>query len=104
MGKLDERTEQSGRYWGVRGDVPFSPLLEMVIDMQTALDFRRAVRRVVGFKSKRFGFWCANYSVDFLTYVSWLENNLPDQVPEHSPMRYSMTSPPPFDIDDYFFS
>lgn len=72
--KLDDTQERSGRFWGVRGLVPFSPLLELKIDMKTALQFRRALRRAIGFRSKRFGFWCWNYKVDWLHFVTRIED------------------------------
>lgn len=103
LGKSDENTERSGRYWGVRGRVPFSPLLSFQIDVRTALEFRRAFRRKTQMIFKRFGFWGFGAHVDWMLYIDMLENyyRALDE-PDVPPMRYSMTSSPPLDTGDFF--
>ena len=58
-----------GRVWGVRGNVPFSKIIEFTIDMKTALEFRRAFRRWSGYKNRRFGFWANGYSPVWLEFI-----------------------------------
>ena len=102
--KLDERTENSGRFWGIRGSVPFSPLLTMRIDINTALAFRRAFRRHSGMTFKRFGFWAYGYHVDWLKLIDFLEDEIckSDPDPNKPPWRYSMTTSPALDDLDHF--
>ena len=76
----------TGRIWGVRGIVPLSQLLEMRIDIRTALEFRRAFRRAKGFKPRRFGFWAFNQSPDWIRYIETLEKELTEKNnPENFP-------------------
>lgn len=101
LSKLDERTENTGRFWGVRGSVPFSPLLEMKIDIRTALQFRRAWRRKTDMQFKQFGFWGFGYHADWLRLIYELEN----QYQQDDFINNSI--PPPDDRHDhisYFFS
>lgn len=103
LSKLDETTERSGRYWGVRGNVPFSPLIAMRIDIRTALEFRRAFRRKSGMTFKRFGFWAYGSHVDWLLYMSMLEDYYYAlDMPEQPPKRYDLTAAPPPDAYSCF--
>lgn len=72
MGKLDERIENTGRFWGIRGKVPFSPLLQFSMSMSAALEFRRYVARHVGVRFYRFGFWTASYHPDYLRLINYV--------------------------------
>jgi len=64
-----QETYHGGRVWGVRGNVPFSKIIEFTIDMKTALAFRRAFRRWSGYKNRRFGFWANGYSPAWLEFI-----------------------------------
>lgn len=88
MAKVDERTERSGRFWGVRGNVPFSPLLAFRVDVKTALEFRRKVRRLMNFRPRRFGFWTYGYHPDWLLYIDYLEKCYSDNAPPATPLRW----------------
>lgn len=99
MAKLDERDDQCGRFWGVRGLVPFSPLLSFSVSMETALTFRRLHRRYTGMNNRRFGFWSYAYHVDWLRLIEALE--APPLPPE--PPKYFITPPPVPDYECYFF-
>lgn len=101
--KLDTTTDNTGRFWGVRGDVPFSPLLAMKIDIKTALEFRRAFRRKSGMTFKRFGFWAYGAHVDWLLYMNMLEDYyMSYEVPESPPWRYELTTAPPPEHYSFF--
>lgn len=76
LAKLDERTERTGRFWGVVGKVPFSPLVSFVIDIKTALEFRRAMAKRTGMKFKRFGFWSNDMNADWLRFLEYWENEV----------------------------
>lgn len=83
--KMDESTDKTGRFWGVRGQVPFSKLLQFTIDIKTALLFRRAVSRKTGMAFKLFGFWAYGFHTDWLRFIYHYENSLDDPVPESPP-------------------
>lgn len=62
-----------GRVWGIRGKVPFSPILQFRLDMDQALQFRRSVRRFTGLRlGRRMGFWCHAYCPDWLRLLDAL--------------------------------
>lgn len=91
LSKLDERTERSGRFWGVVGKVPFSPLWDMVIDIKTALEFRRAFARKSGMNFKRLGFWGWGAHKDWIRFIMLHEWEIQDHnerikdIPESPP-------------------
>lgn len=103
LSKLDDSTDNPGRFWGVRGNVPFSPLLAIRIDIRTALEFRRAFRKKTAMVFKRFGFWGYGAHVDWLLYMSMLEDyyHAMDE-PEAPPRRYDLTAAPPPDSYSFF--
>lgn len=69
-------------------NVPFSKLLEFRVSLELALKFRQSVQRQLNFEFKRLGFWCANYSPEWLEFFSlldqseYVENNPPDEFPD----------------------
>ena len=67
----------------VRGSVPFSVLMELRIDIRTALEFRR----FSGFKSRRFGFWAYNdHSPTWLAFIDRMEEQYArENIPENFP-------------------
>jgi len=85
--KIDS-TDRGGRVWGVRGQVPFSKILEFRVSLDVALKFREAVSRQMNFDFQRLGFWCANFDIEWLLYFDdlclfeWVENNPPDDPPD----------------------
>lgn len=85
FGKLDERTELSGRFWGVRGLVPFSPLLQFKVDVKVALAYRRAIARKHGMKFSRFGFWGYGFHPDWITWLDYAIKNYHDNPPPDTP-------------------
>lgn len=98
LAKLDERTENSGRFWGIRGDVPFSPLLTFVIDIKTALAFRRAFAQKSGMHFVRFGFWSWRYHVDWLRFIDHYEQIYADyNHPPMAPLRWLLQNGLPDD-------
>ena len=101
MAKEDQSIHRPGRYWGVCGQVPFSPLLAIRIDIRTALQLRRAFRRKSGMTMKRFGFWGYGANVNWLLYLDMLEEYYND-IPEQPPMRFDMSTAPPPDAYSFF--
>jgi len=77
----------TGRCWGSRGFVPFSEILELKINMTSALMWRRGVSRGKHFKMRRFGFWMFGYHVDWLLYLNYCidafvdDKNVPPNFP-----------------------
>lgn len=103
MAKMDDTTDKTGRFWGVRGDVPFSRLLAMRIDIRTALEFRRAFRRSSGMEFKQFGFWGYGFHVDWLKLIDMLEDQHDINLhPPDPPLRYKFSGSPPLDEHDFF--
>lgn len=93
MGKLDERTENTGRFWGVRGKVPFSHIMSFRVSIRAALEFRRAFVRKSGMELSRFGFWGYGYDPDWLRFIDWVVENFSDDppVPESPPKWLEMS-------------
>ena len=58
-----------GRVWGVRGDVPFSPVLQFAMDVDDVLEFKKLYAERLGLEIKSFSFWGYGYHVDFLLWV-----------------------------------
>lgn len=63
--KVDDEA-RGGRIWGVRGEIPFSSILTFRIDLDVALDFRKQLSESLNYEFKRLGFWCGDFSVDWL--------------------------------------
>jgi hypothetical protein len=103
-----ENDTVGGRVWGIRGshkeyvrddsngkpvykkvsNVPFSALLSFRCSLDVALKFRAAVARSLNVEFQRLGFWCGNYSADWLLFFNdlcnaeWVLNNPPDNPPD----------------------
>jgi len=100
--KLDDQ-KVGGRVWGIRGshrvhvgyddkgkpkykkvsNVPFSKILEFKVSLDLALKFRAAVARQLNFDFQRLGFWCSNFSSDWLAFFAELDQN--EFVENHPP-------------------
>lgn len=81
LGKLPEPQEATGevltgRIWGFRGKVPFSPILTFRLDLSVALTFRRAHRRFTGMRKsgRRLGFWSFGFVPDWLIFLETVIN------------------------------
>jgi len=75
----------TGRCWGHRGFIPFSKILELQINMEAALMWRRAVARGKHFTMSRFGFWVFGYHVDWLLYLNYCIDTFTDDDPNAPP-------------------
>lgn len=80
--------EKTGRCWGVVGLVPLSKVLEFRVNMEAALQWRRAFRKHSKWSLGRFGFWSYHYHVDWLLYLDYciksfqfLDPNMPENFP-----------------------
>lgn len=74
MSKLPEVQESgeyiTGRIWGVRGIIPLSPILQFRVDLNVALDFKKAVCADLGMNvRKRLGFWSFGFHPDYLVLL-----------------------------------
>jgi hypothetical protein len=87
LGKIQGlQDKEAGRVWGVRGNVPFSNLIEFKIDIKTALEFRRLYRRYTGQVSRRFGFWGYGFCADWLRWIGQRSNEIEQEnVPPNYP-------------------
>jgi len=85
--KLDDSTSRGGRIWGVRGAVPFSPILTFRVNLDVALDFRKQLATARQYEFQRLGFWCGDYHVDWLLLLDDLINYYHSQktVPDDPP-------------------
>lgn len=59
----------TGRVWGVRGQVPFAEVISLQIDVRAALAWKRAILKIKGLRSRRFGFWVFGYHPDYWMYL-----------------------------------
>jgi len=82
-----DKSDQTGRLWGVIGAVPFSKIVMFKISMDVALDFKRQYFRWSGLKKRaRVGFWAARFHVDWLSFLCTIieqreEENIPPNFP-----------------------
>lgn len=97
LAKLDERTERAGRFWGVVGEVPFSPLVSLVIDIKTALEFRRAMAKKTGMVFKRLGFWASRMHPDWITFIEHYEREV-----ERAPVEGHPEFPPSWFLPPFY--
>jgi hypothetical protein len=85
--KVDDEA-RGGRIWGVRGSVPFSSILSFRVNLDVALDFRRQLSESRQYEFQRLGFWCGDFSADWLILLDSLIdyyhvlNNPPDDPPD----------------------
>jgi hypothetical protein len=104
LAKLDQRTENTGRFWGVVGSVPFSSLLTYVVDIETALAFRRAVARSQGMlrlmRHGRFGFWLNCMHPDWLKFIEHYETEREKMPVEGHPEFPPSWFLPPFYLEN----
>jgi len=69
MGKTQGLAEQPGRFWGLRGNVPLSLIKKFRMDIEVALEIKKAHQRITGFETKRLGYWCYGYIEKLVDYA-----------------------------------
>lgn len=91
----DDPVLTSGRFWGVRGIIPYSVMMDFRLDMDAALNFRRAHRKLSGYKPRRLGFWSFGYLQSLVNYASWLQRESEERFcPENFPPGWYLSYKP----------
>jgi hypothetical protein len=70
LAKVQEVEGHTGRIWGVRGKLPYSSLITFRVSLDEALAFRHALMVEKNYIFQRLGFWCTDYSVDWLLFLN----------------------------------
>jgi len=99
--KLDG-VSRSGRIWGSRGTVPISKIISFRVSMEEALLFRQQIILKLGFELKRIGFWCGNYSVDWLLLLNDIMDFFHTPPPPDENPNWDIDEEPDFENEIYF--